>query len=117
MNTREIAQILSAEFLTEDNPAIDIRSACGSDMMSDVLAFVKDQTVLVTGLTNPHVIRTAEMLDVSCIVFCRGKKPDEEMLEMARERDIVVLSTRHTMYVACGLLYTNGIVGCESARR
>ena len=73
-------------------------------MMSDVLAFVKDQTVLVTGLTNPHVIRTAEMLDVSCIVFCRGKKPDEEMLEMARERDIVVLSTRHTMYVACGLL-------------
>ena len=117
MKTREIAQSLSAEFLTEDNPAIDIRSACGSDMMSDVLAFVKDQTVLVTGLTNPHVIRTAEMLDVSCIVFCRGKKPDEEMLEMARERDIVVLSTRHTMYVACGLLYTNGIVGCESARR
>lgn len=117
MKTREIAEILSAEMLTEDNPAIDICSACGSDMMSDVLAFVKDQTVLVTGLTNPHVIRTAEMLDVSCIVFCRGKRPDEEMLEMARERDIVVLSTRHTMYVACGLLYTHGIVGCESTRR
>ena len=109
MKIREIADILSAEFLTEDDPDIDIRSACGSDMMSDVLAFVKDRTVLLTGLT--------EMLDVSCIVFCRGKKPDEEMLKMARERDIVVLSTGHTLYVACGLLYTNGIVGCESGRR
>lgn len=114
MKIREIADILSAAFLTEDDPDIDIRSACGSDMMSDVLAFVKDRTVLVTGLTNAHVIRTAEMLDVSCIVFCRGKKPDEDMLKMARERGIVILCTAHTMYVACGLLYTNGIVGCES---
>ena len=117
MKIREIADILSAEFLTQDDPDIDIRSACGSDMMSDVLAFVKDRTVLLTGLTNAHVIRTAEMLDVSCVVFCRGKKPDDEMLKMARERDIVVLSTGHTLYVACGLLYTNGIVGCESGRR
>ena len=109
MKTREIAQILSAEFLTEDNPAIDIRSACGSDMMSDVLAFVKDQTVLVTGLTNPHVIRTAEMLDVSCIVFCRGKKPDEDMIKLAENYDIVFITTDMSTYEAAGRLYAAGL--------
>ncbi len=71
----------------------EVRSACGSDMMSDVLAFSKDHSMLLTGLCNPQVIRTAEMLDIVCIIFVRGKKPDDTVLQMAKERDLVVLAT------------------------
>lgn len=76
MTVREIAKILNAEVLCcEDRLDMDVHSACGSDMMSDVLAYVKDQAVLLTGLMNPQVVRTAEMMDMTCIVFVRGKKP------------------------------------------
>jgi hypothetical protein len=80
-------------------------------MMSDVLAYVKDQAVLLTGLVNPQVIRTAEMMDMRCIVFVRSKKPSDEMLELARESNIVLLSSAKRMYDACGLLYQGGLVG------
>ena len=80
-------------------------------MMSDVLAFSKDHSVLLTGLCNPQVIRTAEMLDIVCIVFVRGKKPDESMLEMAEERNLIILSTGHRMFSACGMLYQAGLDG------
>jgi hypothetical protein len=79
--------------------------------MSDVLTFVKEQTVLLTGLNNPQVIRTAEMLDVSCIVFVRGKKPTQDIINMALERDIVLLSTDNTLFEACGKLYEGGLRG------
>ena len=79
--------------------------------MSDVLAFVKDHTVLLTGLTNPHVVRTAEMLDVACVVFVRGKRPTPDIIDMAVERDMCIMSTHHTLYVACGILYQNGLPG------
>ena len=82
--------------------------------MSDVLAYVKDQAVLLTGLVNPQVIRTAEMMDMACIVFVRSKKPSEEMLEIAKECGIVVLSTDKTLYVACGLLYSNGLIAAQN---
>ena len=89
----------------------EVHSACGSDMMSDVLAFVKDQAVLLTGLVNLQVVRTAEMMDMRCIVFVRGKKPTPEIVELARSSEIVVLATEERMYQACGLLYANGLVG------
>ena len=92
----------------------EVHTACGSDMMSDVLAFVKDQAVLLTGLCNPQVIRTAEMMDVICIVFVRGKTPDENMIELAKERDIPLLTTGHRMFSACGILYQNGLRGGQS---
>jgi len=79
--------------------------------MSDVLAFVKEKTVLFTGLTNPHVFRTAEMLDVTAIVFVRGKRPTDDILRMAVERKIAILTTNHTLYVACAILYQHGIPG------
>ena len=88
-----------------------VHSACGADMMSDVLAFVKDQAVLLTGLCNPQVIRTAEMMDIICIVFVRGKMPDESMILMAKEREIALLTSGHRMFSACGLLYENGLRG------
>lgn len=112
MKIREIMTKLSAnlcygeEFL--DN---EVHSACGSDMMSDVLAFFKDQSVLLTGLCNPQVMRTAEMMDIICIVFVRGKKPDEAMLNIAEHKDIAVMSTDLSMFTACGLLYESGLRG------
>ena len=108
----EIQKILDADLLVgEELLETEVKTACGSDMMSDVLAFVKEKTVLITGLTNIHVIRTAEMLDIHCIVFARGKVPGEDVLEEARELGIVVLTTRHTTYTTCGLLYQAGIRG------
>ncbi|MBQ3060938.1 MAG: hypothetical protein IJD02_00685 [Lachnospiraceae bacterium] len=92
----------------------EVHSACGADMMSDVLAFVKDQAVLLTGLCNPQVIRTAEMMDIICIIFIRGKKPDEDMINLAKERGIVLMATGHRMFSACGMLYSSGLRGGAS---
>ena len=76
MTIRELIPVLDARVLCgEDKLDQEVKSACGSDLMSDVLAFVKDKTVLITGLTNIHVMRTAEMLDIHCVVFARGKVP------------------------------------------
>lgn len=82
-----------------------------SDMMSDVLAYADEQSVLITGLCNAQVVRTAEMLDIACIIFVRGKCPDEHMLELARQKGIVVLCTVHQMFTTCGILYSNGLLG------
>ena len=110
MKIRQIVELLDAKvYCGEDMMDVDLHSACASDMMSDVLAFVKDQALLISGLCNPQVIRTAEMLDIVCIIFIRGKKPDESMLEMARERGLVILATGHRMFSACGMLYKAGL--------
>ena len=94
MTVREVRDILGARVLVgEDHLDREVRSACGSDMMSDVLAFSKDHSILLTGLCNAQVIRTAEMLDIVCLIFVRGKKPDEAMLEMAEERGLIVMAT------------------------
>ncbi len=86
MKISTIRDLLGAEVLCcEDSLDRDVYSACGSDMMSDVLAYVKDQAVLLTGLVNPQVIRTAEMMDMVCIVFVRSKRPSEAMVSMAED--------------------------------
>lgn len=112
MKINDILSILDARLLTPNADLTrDVHTVCGSDMMSDVLAFVKDQSVLVTGLNNPQVVRTADMMDMICIVFVRGKEPDAGILALAQEREIAVLCTRHTMFTACGLLYAHGLRG------
>jgi predicted transcriptional regulator len=112
MLIREIQQVLDAQLLTgEELLDTAVHTACGSDMMSDVLAFVKDQAVLITGLLNQQAIRTAAMMDMVCVVFVRGKVPDEAILEAARENGIAVLTTAHRMFTACGLLYQAGLDG------
>ena len=104
-------ELLDAKVLCcEENLGKHVYSACGSDLMSDVLAYVKDQAVLLTGLINSQVIRTAMMMDMVCIVFVRSKNPTEEMLQLARDNGIVILSTDKRLYEACGLLYANGLV-------
>ncbi len=110
MKIRDIKELLNAEILCyPEGLEKEVNSACGSDMMSDVLAYVKDQAVLLTGLLNSQVIRTAEMMDMICVVFVRSKKPTDEMLELAKEHQMVVLSTDLRMYDACGKLYQAGL--------
>jgi len=110
MKIREIAMLLGADVLCgESQLDEEVQSACGSDMMSDVLAFVKDQGVLVTGLVNPQVIRTAMMMDMRCVVFVRSKRPTPEMLDLAKEHHIAVLASCSRMYEACGKLYASGL--------
>ena len=110
MKIRKIAELLRAEVLCgEEFLDGEVCSACGCDMMSDVLAFVKEQAVLITGLCNPQVVRTAEMMDMVCIVFVRSKSPTEDMITMARESGMVLLKTRKRMYEACGKLYAAGL--------
>ena len=115
MTIRDIERILKAQILCEgDGLSREVHTACGSDMMSDVLAFVKDQSVLLTGLVNPQVVRTAEMMDMICIVFVRGKVPDQALIDLAEERGITLMATPYRMFTACGLLYDNGLRGgCE----
>ena len=116
MKISDIVTLLHAEVLTNSSTLdSEVHSACGSDMMSDVLAYVKDQAVLLTGLVNAQVIRTAEMMDMRCIVFVRNKKPTAEMIELAEECNITVLATDLRMYEACGILYTNGLNNLHSA--
>jgi hypothetical protein len=112
MKISEIRDLLDAEVLCcEEYLDHDVYSACGSDMMSDVLMYVKDQAVLLTGLTNPQVIRTAEMMDMVCIVFVRDKMPTDIMVSMAEDDGMVVMTTDKRMYEACGTLYANGLIG------
>lgn len=112
MQIGKIAELLDAKILCgEEYLEGVVKSAFGCDMMSDVLAFVKDQAVLLTGLCNPQVVRTAEMMDMRCIVFVRGKMPNQEILDLAKDAGIVVMVTKERMYGACGKLYVEGLVG------
>lgn len=108
----EIVSLISAEIHTcGDKRDILVKSACGADLMSDVMAFSKENALLLTGLINPQVVRTAEMMDIQVILFVRGKKPNCAMCELAEEKGIVLLSTDLPMFTACGILYKAGITG------
>ena len=112
MKIEKIKELLNARVLCgEELLNGEVHSACGCDMMSDVLAFVKDQAVLLTGLCNPQVVRTAMMMDMRCIVFVRGKTPTDDIISLARDAGIVVLASDTRMYVACGILYAEGLHG------
>lgn len=117
MKISQMQELLDAKVLCcEENLGKHVYSACGCDLMSDVLAYVKDQAVLLTGLVNTQVIRTAEMMDMICIVFVRSKMPTEEMIELARENGIVLMVSDKRLYEACGLLYSGGLVGNKVKR-
>ena len=112
MQISYLRDLLEASVLCgEDRLEEDVSTVFASDMMSDVLAYVKDQAVLLTGLVNLQVVRTAEMMDMNCIVFVRSKMPTAEMIELAKDCGMVILATDKRMYEACGILYSNGLVG------
>ncbi len=110
MTLFDVRNILDAKvYACEDRLEATVVSACGADLMSDVLAFAKERAVLLTGLVNPQVIRTAEMLDIKAVVFVRGKEPTPEIIELGTEKQLVLMSTEIPMYLACGKLYANGL--------
>lgn len=112
MKISEIAGLINAEICTKCQGAdVDILSACSADLMSDVMAFSKENAMLLTGLVNPQVIRTAEMMDIRVIVFVRGKKPIQSMIELAEDKGIILLATSLPLFVASGKLYQKGIHG------
>jgi predicted transcriptional regulator len=90
----------------------EVSMACGADLMSDVLAFTHAGTLLMTGLTNPQVVRTAEMAGIAAIIFVRGKLPPAETIALADEKGIPLLASRYTMYETCGRLYQAGLPSC-----
>ena len=115
MTLQEIKEILNAQVILapQDLHHIEIKMACGCDLMSDVLAFTKEDSLLLTGLTNLQVVRTAEMANVTALVFVRGKEPDRETIALAMTKKIPILLTDLPLYEACGRLYLRGLRGCS----
>jgi hypothetical protein len=117
MIVSEAIKILEGQFFSgEEKGDLEVSSACGADLMSDVMAFVKDRVVLLTGLVNPQVIRTAELLDIHCVIFVRGKVPSRDMIEMAEDADIILGGTKLPMFLSCGRLYESGLRGGGTRR-
>ena len=114
MKLSEIKSILDAKVLTGQSDAelgdIDVQTGCGCDLLSDVLAFVKDRGILLTGLINMQVVRTAEMMDISAICFVRGKTPGGDIIDFALRRGIPVFTTDYPLFLACGRLYSSGLM-------
>lgn len=112
MKLEVVRQLLDCQVLVgEGQLGEEVRVGCGSDLMSDVLAFIKPNALLLTGLTNIQSVRTAEIAEVKAIVYVRGKLPDKEAVALAKEQGIVLLATRLPMYESCGRLYARGLPG------
>ncbi|MEE9912823.1 MAG: hypothetical protein K4571_14000 [Deltaproteobacteria bacterium] len=113
MKLSEVKDILDAEVIVGDDILdLEVKTAFGADLMSDVLAFAKAGSLLLTGLTNTQVIRTANVLDIAAIILVRGKKPSSETIALARELKIPILATKYILFETAGRLYMRGIVGC-----
>lgn len=113
MTLREIKEILDAEVIIgEDQLDIEVKTAFVADLMSDVLAFAKPGSLLITGLTNPQVVRTADVLDIAAIILGRGKKFSSESYQLAQEFNIPVITTKYILFEVAGRLYERGIRGC-----
>ena len=108
-----IARILDAEVHTKDaDLGRTVRTACASDLMSDVLAFSKPRSILLSGLNTPQTIRTAEIADLLAVCLAFGKTPDATTIELAEESNIPLMTTALSLYSASGRLYTKGLGGC-----
>ncbi len=114
MKLKQVLELLDGELLTEEADwETEVSSAFGSDLISDILHLTKEPTLLLTGLTNPQIIRLADMIDLFGIVFVRGKIPPKDVIDMAKERDLPLLSTKYTMYKTSGILYNAGLRSCK----
>lgn len=117
MTLNEICKILQADFMGDVKDLDkEIKMACGSDLMSDVLSFIKADSLLLTGLANPQVVRTAEMAGIAGICFVRGKQPQPETVKLAEEKKIPLLATELSMHESCGRLYREGLPGCDEIK-
>jgi len=113
MKLGEVVEIIEGK-PTSENMDLDqeIEMGCGSDLMSDVLAFTHEGTILMSGLVNPQVVRTAETAGIRAIVFVRGKIPSPETIALARDKGIPLLASKYTMFETCGRLYKAGLPSC-----
>lgn len=110
MTVGRIVELLEARVHAgADSLDLEVEAACGADLMSDVMAFVKDRVVLLTGLVNAQALRTADLLDIKVVVFVRGKSPTEDLVRQAEESGIVLMSTRYSLFLSCGRLYEAGL--------
>jgi predicted transcriptional regulator len=113
MKLRDVLEIIEGKIITKHPDLdLDIEMGCGADLMSDVLAFTHQGTLLMSGLTNPQVVRTAEMAGIQAIVFVRGKIPPEDTISLAEEKGIPLLASKYTMFETCGRLYQFGLASC-----
>ena len=114
MQLQEIVELIYGKVLTDDNDLqAEVQGGCGADLMSDVLASVQPQAVLLTGLCNPQVVRTAQMADVAAIVFVRGKVPTQDVIDLANSEKIPLITTPYGMFELCGRLYKAGLPSLE----
>jgi len=113
MKLREVLEIIDGKLISENvDLDIEVQMGCGADLMSDVLAFTHEGTLLMSGLTNPQIVRTAEMAGIKAIVFVRGKIPPQETIALAKEKGIPLLASKYTMFETCGRLYQAGLPSC-----
>lgn len=115
MLVKEVMEILKGKVICgEESLNTEVKMACGCDLMSHVLAFIKhDNALLLTGLTTSQAIYIADAVNIRVICFVRGKKPDEETIELAKDRGMTLLAVDLPMYESCGRLYQKGLVGCS----
>ncbi len=107
----DVAELLGAEVLCGiERMADEVSTACGCDLMSDVLAFTHPGSILLTGLTNQQVVRTAEMLDLIAVIIVRNKRPDEATVELAKQKGLPILLSPYPLYESCGMLYSCGLM-------
>ena len=113
MNLREIINLLNAEVLVGNGLVneIDVDRCFSADLMSDVLGRTHANGILVTGLTNPQAVRTADIADIKAVCIVRGKQPEAETVALAKQKEIPLFITKLTMFEACGILYMNGLRG------
>lgn len=114
MKLTELVQLIDGKLLTDTNiDGREIVGAMGADLMSDVLTTIKPCSVLLTGLCNPQVVRTALIADCHAIVFVRGKNPAKETIDLANEEEIPLITTSLGLYDVCGVLYNTGLPSFE----
>ena len=112
MKLKQLKEVIDAIVIYENNEEHNYKHGFATDLMSDALAMIDygEETILITGLVNMQSLRTAEMLDITTILFVRNKKPDEDMINLAKDLGINLYSTEYTMYEACGKLYAEGLL-------
>jgi len=114
MKLSELIYLINGELLTKGSENNEIAGAMGADLMSDVLSSIQPEAALLTGLCNPQVVRTAQIADISAIVFIRGKNPTQETVNIANEEGIPLIKTDYGLFEECGILYKAGLHSLET---
>ena len=115
MHLKDIIDVVDGTPLNPDvDMNIKIRGGCGADLMSDVLASIQPKAVLLTGLTNPQVVRTAQIAEIRAIIFVRGKQPQAETLKIASQENMPLITSPFGMFELCGRLHRAGLPSFES---